>query len=203
TPTPPAPETQAQEAGQAARKAERPPRAAGTARRGRRGRGSRARGHRLTETGKKRGRGGRPLTSAKKDRISVSNMVALMAIRDTPDEMPKGSDKSENERPPSHRGWHEELQGRGHRSTHSASNAQARHETLKIESLGWNNRTGVLPDVLEKAWECGKFKYVKGNLCEFAAVLAAWEIRTLTKNKSEAAATGADEECEGAGEMVS
>lgn len=67
TPTPPASETEAQGSEPAAREAGPPPGAAGKARRGRRGRRSRARGNRLTQKGKKRSRGGRPCTSARRE----------------------------------------------------------------------------------------------------------------------------------------
>lgn len=67
TPTPPTSETEAQGSEPAAQEAGLPPGAAGKARRGRRGRRSRARGNRLTQKGKKRSRGGRPCTSARRE----------------------------------------------------------------------------------------------------------------------------------------
>ncbi|XP_024425269.2 paraneoplastic antigen-like protein 8B [Desmodus rotundus] len=62
TPTPPTSETEAQ----GSELAGPPPGAAGRARRGRRSRRSRARGNRLTQKGKKRGRGGRPFPPARR-----------------------------------------------------------------------------------------------------------------------------------------
>lgn len=67
TPTPPTSETEAQGSEPAARETGCPHGAASKARRGRRGRRSRARGNRFTQKGKKRGRGGRPCTSARRE----------------------------------------------------------------------------------------------------------------------------------------
>ncbi|XP_004440455.1 PREDICTED: PNMA-like protein 1 [Ceratotherium simum simum] len=67
TPSPPASETEAQGSEQAAGKAGPPPGAASGAGRGRGGRRNRARGNRVTQKGTKRGRGGWPSASARRE----------------------------------------------------------------------------------------------------------------------------------------
>lgn len=92
TPTPPTSETEAQGSDPAAKEAGRPPGAASKARRGRRSRRSRARGNRLTQKGKKRGRGGRPFTSARRGSEDSSSDSLGIVIEELDEEDLSGVD---------------------------------------------------------------------------------------------------------------
>ncbi|KAM7058835.1 paraneoplastic antigen-like protein 8B [Molossus nigricans] len=92
TPTPPTSETEAQGSEPAAREAGPPPGAASRARRGRRSRRSRARGNRLTQKGKKRGRGGRPFTSTRRESEDSSSDSLGIVIEEIDEEDLSGDD---------------------------------------------------------------------------------------------------------------
>ncbi|XP_036741555.2 paraneoplastic antigen-like protein 8B [Manis pentadactyla] len=86
TPTSPAWDTRDQGPEPAARKAGPAPGAARNARRGRRGRRSRARGNRLTQRGRKRGRGGRPPTSGRRESEDSSEESLGIVIEEISEE---------------------------------------------------------------------------------------------------------------------
>nr|XP_019608214.1 PREDICTED: PNMA-like protein 2 [Rhinolophus sinicus] len=92
TPTPPTSETEAQGSEPAARETGPPHSAASKARRGRRARRSRARGNRFTQKGKKRGRGGRPCTSARRESEDSSDDSLGIVIEEIGEEDLSGDD---------------------------------------------------------------------------------------------------------------
>ncbi|XP_070258130.1 paraneoplastic antigen-like protein 8B [Myotis yumanensis] len=93
TPTAPAAETEAQGSARAAREAgPPPPGAAGRARKCRRSRRSRARGHRLTQRGKKRGRGGRPFPGARRGSEDSSSDSLGLVVEELDEEALGGLD---------------------------------------------------------------------------------------------------------------